>query len=127
MRSISTPAFPLLTGLSLLAGLVLTGCTAKQKEEIAPKNWCSTGAACGTAATVRLCLGNTTGCPTQHTTLVLADGTRLQPTGPAWEAYQPQQLNGQIIYIGYSATGPTTHGAPADASAILLCLDTTAR
>ena len=57
---------------------------------------------CATTATVRLCPGRTTACATEHTTLELADGTRLQPSGPAWQAYQPQQADGQLLRIGYT-------------------------
>ncbi|RYU83258.1 hypothetical protein [Hymenobacter persicinus] len=100
----------LLTSLLLLAGCV-------DKAPVEP-----TETACGTPATVRLCAGLTAQCPTQHTTLELADGTRLQPRGAAWDAYQPRQQSGQVVYIGYGSTGPVTNGAPADFSATLSCL-----
>ncbi|SHJ37948.1 hypothetical protein SAMN02745146_2972 [Hymenobacter daecheongensis DSM 21074] len=119
MRSISTSASPILLGLSLLAGLSLTGCT--KKENVEPNT------ACGTPATVRLCPGKTLMCPTEHTTLVLADGTRLQPTGPAWDAYQPQQQDGQVLRIGYTKGGTVAAGSLADVAVVLTCLETADR
>ncbi|GAA3944691.1 hypothetical protein [Hymenobacter algoricola] len=126
MRFNPTPVLQFTVRLSFFAALALTGCTAKQ--EIAPKDWCGTDpAACSTKATVRFCLGKTLICPTEHTTLELADGTRLQPTGPTWEAYLARQTDGQKVSIGYSATGPVTNGSPATLSAALSCLTTESR
>jgi hypothetical protein len=121
MRSTFTSS--LLARLALFGGLALTACTAK--EEIKPNDWCgtNTAAACGTQATVRFCLGKTLICPTEHTTLELADGTRLQPTGPVWEAYLAKQTDGQKVFIGYSITGPSSNGSPASLTAAVSCLN----
>lgn len=78
---------------SLAAIFGLAGCT--NKEDVEPTGNCDT------VVTVRLCPGNTSFCPTEHTTLELADGYRLQPTGAVWEAYEPRQREGQVLRIGY--------------------------
>ncbi|WP_223827510.1 hypothetical protein [Hymenobacter armeniacus] len=103
----------LLAGLSAASGLA--GCT--EKADVAPE------APCGTTATVRLCLGNTLMCPTEHTTLVLADGTRLRPRGPLWEAYLPQQANGATLRIGYTRGATLPAGDIADVEATITCLE----
>ncbi|MBF9143645.1 hypothetical protein [Hymenobacter properus] len=106
--------FPLFPVAVLAAAGLLTGCTAK--TDIAPE------APCGTYATVRLCYGMTAVCATEHTTLELADGTRLHPTGPLWAAYQPHQAEGQVLHIGYSQTNPPTDAA-GSARANITCLE----
>jgi hypothetical protein len=63
-------------------------------------------------------------CPTEHTTLELTDGTRLQPTGPLWQAYQPHQVDGQLLRIGYkTGASPAPAGSLGTVSAQLSCLE----
>lgn len=109
-----TRARQFVAGLSLLAGLGLAGCTDKS-EDAAPET-----IGCGTTAIVRLCLGKTLMCPTEHTTLELLDGTRLLPSGPIWEAYELNQVDGMPVSIGYTLTspGPNTGAATADGGRI---------
>jgi hypothetical protein len=99
---------------ALLAGMGLAGCTAK--TDVEPE------VPCGTTATVRLCFGMTAMCPTEHTTLELADGSRIHPTGPLWTAYQTHQTEGQVLRIGYSANKPPTDAA-GNVLASLTCLE----
>ena len=104
-----------LFSVGLLAGAGLAGCTAK--TDVAPDE------PCGTYATVRLCPGNTLMCPTEHTTLVLADGTQLRPSGPLWQAYLPNQANGQMLQIGYRREGARPGDEPANVRATITCLE----
>ena len=97
MRSTYLTSLARLGCIGTAGALALAGCTTK--PDVAPEQ------PCGTYATVRLCPGLTAMCPTQHTTLELADGTLLQPSGPVWEAYQPHQQPGQTLYIGYTLAG----------------------
>jgi hypothetical protein len=107
--------FRSLLGLSLLSGMGLTGCTAK--EDIDPDK------PCATSAIVRLCHGRTAACPTLHTTLELADGTRVQPTGKLWEDYQPKQAEGQYLRVGFKRISqPSAVGASVTVVA-LTCLE----
>jgi hypothetical protein len=99
---------------ALLAGMGLAGCTAKTDVE--------PDVPCGTYATVRLCYGMTAMCPTEHTTLELSDSTRLHPTGPLWAAYQTHQMEGQVLYIGYSQTNPPIDAA-GNVLANITCLE----
>ncbi|MCB2409268.1 hypothetical protein [Hymenobacter lucidus] len=117
MRLNFTTARQLVAGMSLLAGLGLAGC-ADKSEEPAPAE-----APCGTVAIVRLCPGNTLMCPTEHTTLELPDGTRLRPTGPLWETYEPGQVDGMAIKIGYTLGTPITSDGPGTSYATITCLD----
>ena len=113
MRLFST--FRVLTGLSVaLAGVA--SCT--NKENVGPAE-----GPCDTLATVRLCYGYTAFCLTEHTTLVLGDGTRLRPSGPAWTAYQPHQVDGQVLRIGYQITPRITNDEPGYENATLSCLE----
>ena len=102
-----------MAGLSTVAGLA--GCTAK--TDVSPEQ------PCGTTATVRLCHGLTAICLTEHTTLELADGTRLRPTGPAWQAYLPHQADGQVLSIGYKLGAALPASEVGDARATLTCLE----
>ena len=86
---------PKLALLALLTGAGLAGCTAK--EAVSPNS-----TECTTLATVRFCPGKTMMCITEHTMLELADGTRLKPSGPLWEAYQTHQADGQPLQVGYT-------------------------
>ena len=83
-----------MVGLGAASTLSFISCT--RKAEVAPEQ------PCGTTATVRFCSGKTMACPTEHTTLELADGTRLLPDGPLWTAYLAQQTNGEPLLIGYT-------------------------
>ncbi|TGE20511.1 hypothetical protein E5K00_21190 [Hymenobacter aquaticus] len=109
----------LLSGLALLAGLSLAGCA--EKELVAPE---PTDVPCGTLVTVRLCLGQTAMCATEHTTLVLPDGTLLAPSGPIWEAYERNQAQGQALLVGYVPGGTVPPGSAATTSAVVTCLET---
>ena len=101
----------------LISGLLLASLAGCSKSEVEPEK------ACGTLATVRLCMGLTAICPTEHTTLVLADGTLLRPSGPAWQAYQPHQVNGQVLRIGYTLAQPLPSGEVGNVRATLTCLE----
>ena len=106
----------LAVGLLAGAGVAssLTGCT---KTEVAPEK------SCGTEATVRLCHGLTMACLTEHTTLALADGTRLRPSGPLWTAYLAHQVDGQTIRIGYTAGEMLPNSDVGDMRAEITCLE----
>ena len=107
--------FRAVAGLSLiLAGAA--SCTTKETVRPAEEP-------CATTATVRLCLGRTAICPTQHTTLELADGTRLRPSGPVWAAYQPRQAEGEQLRISYAIVPRITTDAPGYENATLSCLE----
>ncbi|MFD2718189.1 hypothetical protein ACFST9_05655 [Hymenobacter monticola] len=106
--------FSFLFSAAILTGMGLAGCTAK--TDVEPE------VPCGTYATVRLCHGMTAMCPTEHTTLELADSTRLHPTGPLWAAYQPHQTDGQVLYIGYSQNNPPVDAA-GNVLANITCLE----
>ena len=113
MRLFST--FRVLASLGMaLSGIA--GCT--HKETIGPAE-----EPCATVATVRFCLGRTAFCLTEHTTLELADGTRLRPSGPVWAAYQAYQSDGQVLRIGYHITPRLTYDEPGYENATLSCLE----
>ena len=104
-----------MAGLSLaLAGVA--SCT--NKETVSPAE-----EPCATVATVRFCYGRTIGCLTQHTTLELADGTSLRPSGPVWDAYLSKQLDGQLLRISYTVVPRLTNDAPGYENATLECLE----
>ena len=111
----------LLACLGTASGLSLSGCTAK--TDVGPDNIGCLAVDCGTVATVRLCLGKTLMCPTEHTTLELADGTRLRPGGSVWEAYELHQLDGQMLRIGYTLGAPVAPNEPGSVYATLFCLE----
>lgn len=113
MRLNNLLAIAWLSGISSAAGLA--GCTAK--DDVTPES------PCGTIATVRLCHGFTAGCLTEHTTLELADGTRLRPAGPAWEAYLPHQADGQVLSIGYKMGAALPAGEVGNVHATITCLE----
>lgn len=100
--------------LGLAATIGLSACT--NKADVAPDE------PCATTATVRLCHGLTTMCPTLHTTLELSDGTRIRPTGKVWEAYLPKQEDGQVLRISYTILPRITNDAPGYENATLSCL-----
>lgn len=112
MRLFRTPLFSTIAVLGLLGGL--TACS--DKTEVRPE------AQCGTPATVRFCHGNTLMCPTEHTTLELADGTRLRPSGPLWAAYLPKQVEGQTVCIGYQLGAATEKYEVGNFYAEITCL-----
>jgi hypothetical protein len=107
----------LLACMSGAGSLGLAGCTAK--TDVAPDE------PCGTLVTVRLCPGKTLLCSTEHTTLVLPDGTRLRPNGPLWDAYLPHQHNGAVLRIGYRRGAALPAGEVGDARATITCLEET--
>ena len=113
MRLNNLLAIAWLAGASSVTGLA--GCTAK--DDVAPE------AHCGTPVIVRLCHGFTAGCRTEHTTLELADGTRLRPAGPAWEAYLPHQTDGQPLSIGYKLGAALPAGEAGNVRATITCLE----
>ena len=100
-------------GATTLAGL--TGCTTK--EDITP----GSNEPCATLVTVRLCHGLTSICPTEHTTIELADGTRLRPSGPVWDAYKPQ--DGQALNVGYKRVRCNDIGQDCFDQALLSCIE----
>jgi len=110
--------FQMLAHPSVAAGIGLVGCTTK--EGVGP-----TAGACATTATVCLCHGRTAVCLTEHTTLELADGTRLRPAGAVWKVYLPHQTDGQVLRIGYQVDGAPHTGEPVPGSkaAIITCLE----
>lgn len=113
MRHLFT--FRVAASLSLVL-VGLASCTSKETVRPADEP-------CATLATVRLCPGRTAVCPTQHTTLELADGTRLRPSGPVWDTYQPRQLNGQRLRISYTLAPQNAYDDPAYAHVKLSCLE----
>jgi hypothetical protein len=106
---------PFWTRLSLATSLVLAGCASE--EEIEPAQ------PCASTATVRFCYGNTAVCATAHTTLELADGSRVLPTGQLWEAYLPKQKDGQLLRVSYAPVARIATDAPATQSVTLSCLE----
>ena len=110
-----SPVHTALASLTLGAVTALTGCSAK--EEVKPTGPCET------MAVVRLCHGRTAACLIEHTTLQLADGTRLQPRGAVWAAYLPTQVDGQMLNIGYALVPVNGADAPGVTHAMLTCLE----
>lgn len=109
---------PKWAGLALVAAVGFTGC---KSEDVAPD------VPCGTTATVRFCYGYTMMCPTEHTTLELADGTRLRPRGKRWNAYLPHQIDGQVVSVGYVLTQPNANDDPTFQHVTLSCLEAKTR
>ncbi|MBF9237773.1 hypothetical protein I2I05_10240 [Hymenobacter sp. BT683] len=103
-----------LTCIGLATGVLLTGCAAQDSTEPEP---------CTTTATVQLCYGMTAVCRTEHTTLKLANGTILHPSGKVWEAYLPNQVDKQILRISYAILPRITNDAPGYENATLSCLE----
>ena len=101
--------------LGLAASIGLSACT--NKEDAAPDE------PCATTATVRLCNGYTGVCLTEHTSLVLANGLTLRPSGEVWAAYLPKQVNGQVLRISYTIIPRITNDAPGYENATLSCLE----
>ncbi|OGX84637.1 hypothetical protein [Hymenobacter glacialis] len=101
--------------LGLLAALIVAGCSSQDGTEPT--------VACGTTATVRFCLGKTTMCPTEHTNLELADGTRVRPRGKVWDAYLPRQVDGQVLSVGFILAQATPNDDPAFRHVTLSCLE----
>ena len=62
-------------------------------------------------------------CPTEHTTLELPDGTRLRPSGPVWDAYQPHQMQGQTLRICYTLGAPLPAAEVGNVRATITCLE----
>lgn len=109
---IITP-FQQLAGFGLLLSLGLGGCSAK--DAVAP-----TTTACTELVTVRLCPN----CGASlRTSLQLANGYYVLPIGAAWQAYQTQQVDGQVLRVGYQL-GPAL--APNECglrTATITCLE----
>jgi hypothetical protein len=84
-----------LAGFSLLLS-GLGGCTAQ--DVVAPAT-----TACSELVIVRFCAsyGDAPNCVALHTTLQVADSSHMLPTGAVWQAYQAQQVNGQVLRVGY--------------------------
>ncbi|SNR94582.1 hypothetical protein [Hymenobacter mucosus] len=85
-----------LTGISLLFSLGLSSCTAEQ-------NVTPTMTGCNELVTVRLCAsyGDAPNCAARHTTLQLANRYHVLPVGAVWQRYQSQQVNRQVLRVGY--------------------------
>ncbi|TGE26424.1 hypothetical protein [Hymenobacter metallicola] len=114
-----------LCGLSLLAAVGLSGCS--EKADVSPSNEPSAAeVGCNTPVTVRLCMGMTAGCLTDHTTLRLPDGTLVSPSGPIWEDYERNQVHDQVLSVGYVLGGPAPAGSLATVNATITCLQTAA-
>jgi hypothetical protein len=99
---------------SLVAVFAVAGCT--NKENVEPNE------PCATTVTVRLCPGRTSVCHTEHTTLELADGSRLRPAGPVWESYESRQREGQVLTVGYKRTLCNDIGSDCIDEAAISCL-----
>ena len=104
----------LLAGVGIASSLGLSSCT--HKTDVAPEQ------PCGTAAIVRLCPGKTMACVTEHTTLELADGTRLRPSGALWTAYLGHQVGGESLLIGYTPGAALPTNDVGDVRATISCL-----
>jgi len=108
-------AIQTLVACSLAAVFGLAGCTTK--KDVEPNEPCST------TVTVCLCPGRTAVCPTEHTTLELANGYRLRPTGAVWESYEPRQREGQVLTIGYKRVRCNDIGSDCIDEASVSCLE----
>lgn len=92
-----------LAGVSLLLFLGLSGCTAE--DTVAPAT-----SGCSALVTVRFCpsYGDSPTCVADHTTLQVTNsypglpaGYHVLPVGAEWQAYQAQQVNGQVLRVGF--------------------------
>lgn len=109
-----------LAGFSLLLFFGLGGCTTK--DVVAPATpACVAPAttACGELVTVRFC----TGCTTPLTTLQLANGYYVLPMGEAWQAYLAQQVDGQVLQVGYQLGPALPPGVYGIRTATITCLE----
>jgi hypothetical protein len=108
-----------LAGVSLLLFLGLSACT--KKEAVAPATTACVApatTACGELVTVRFC----TGCTTPLTTLQLANGYYVLPIGATWQAYLAQQVDGQVLQVGYQLGPPLAPNQDGLRTATITCL-----
>jgi hypothetical protein len=86
---------PQLAGFGLLL-FGLGGCSTH--DVVAPAT-----TACSELVTVRFCpsYGDAPNCAALHTTLQVANTSHVLPIGAVWQAYQAQQVNGQVLRVGY--------------------------
>ena len=114
-------------GLGLLLSLSLTGCTAR--EDVAPGVIYCYGPAntttCSELVTVRPCAsyGDVPNCAAIHATLQLASGYYVIPAGAVWQAYQPHQVNGQTLRVGYQLAPPLPPNGDGIRGATITCLE----
>lgn len=115
-----------LAGLSLLLPLGLAGCTAK--EDAAPATGYCYGSGttdCSELVTVRPCAsyGDVPNCAAIHSMLQLANGYYVIPSGAVWQAYQPHQMNGQTLRVGYQLAPPLPPNVDGIRGATITCLE----
>jgi hypothetical protein len=113
MRANLTVMRSVLVYLSLLIGLGMSSCASEDIEPVTNP--------CDTNAVVRLCPGNTAVCLTEHTTLLLDDGTLLRPQGTAWQESLPNLVDGQRVQIGFTLGSAVNGNGPGDFYATLNC------
>jgi len=110
-----------LTGFGLLLFLGLSGCTPKDVVAPTPKDVVApTTTECSELVTVRFCPSCVA---TLHTTLQLANGYYVLPIGAVWQAYQVQQVEGQVLQVGYQLGPPLAPNEYGIRTATITCLE----
>lgn len=114
---------PTVTPLQHLAGfgLLLFGlgsCTAQ--EVVAPAT-----VECSELVTVHFCssYGDAPNCVALHTSLQLANSYHVLPIGAVWQAYQAQQVNGQVLRVGYQLGPALPPNVDGLRTATITCLE----
>jgi hypothetical protein len=119
-------SLPHLAGFNLLLFLGLSGCTAKDTICPAPTTGCSE------LVTVRFCpsYGDSPTCVAMHTTLQVASsypglpaGYHVLPVGVKWQAYQAQQVNGQVLRVGFELGSELPPNVDGLRTATITCLE----
>jgi hypothetical protein len=115
MRTVTS--FQQLAGFGLLI-LGISSCTAQ--EVIAPAT-----TECSELATVHFCssYGDAPTCVALHTSLQLANSYHVLPIGAVWQAYQAQQVNGQVLRVGYQLGPALPPNADGLRTATITCLE----
>jgi hypothetical protein len=105
--------------ISLLVFLGLSACTKESVDPATAACIAPATTACSELVTVRVCKG----CPTPVASLQLANGYYVLPIGATWQAYVAQQVDGQVLQVGYElgpALPPNVYGIR---TATITCLE----
>ena len=105
--------------LSLLVFLGLSACTKESVDPAMSACIAPATTACSELVTVRVCKG----CPTPVATLQLANGYYVLPIGATWQAYVAQQVDGQVLQVGYELGPPLAPNQFGLQTATITCLE----
>lgn len=105
--------------ISLLVFLGVSACT-KESVDPATSACIAPATTCSELVTVHVCKD----CPTPVATLQLANGYYVIPIGATWQAYVAQQVDGQVLQVGYELS-PSSFGPNEDGlrTATITCLE----